>query len=313
MKCLSDFKTTGEKNVKAPSLFQFINSLVDSLRLQGRQRTAETYEATLSSFRKFRRFQDLPLEELTSDILAQYQAFLYKRGVVPNTVSFYMRILRAVYYNALDSGLGIPGYPFRHVFTGNEKTKKRALPTLWLKKIKNLDLSLFPKMDFARDMFMLSFYLRGMSFIDMAYLRKKDLCNNSIIYRRRKTGRPLQIKWTGEMQQILDKYPTNPTEHLLPILSKETPDKRRDYIRMFHAINRHLKRVGKLIDPHINLTLYVARHSWATLAQRQGIALAVISEALGHDSETTTRVYLSSLDNNSVNRANAKVMAALKI
>ena len=95
---------------------------------------------------------------------------------------------------------------------------KRALPLPVIKKIKALDLSHAPSVEFARDMFLMSFYLRGMSFIDMAFLKKSDLKYGSITYRRRKTGQRLVIAWTAEMQQLLDKYPENETEYLLPII-----------------------------------------------------------------------------------------------
>lgn len=127
-------------------------------------------------------------------------------------VEYYListRILRAVYNRAVEQDAIEHRNPFKHVYTGIDKTVKRALSLITIKKIKALDLTLSPKLDYARDMFMLSFYLRGMSFIDMAYLRKSDLRNGYIIYRRRKTGQQLSIKWTDEMQIIVDKYPEN--------------------------------------------------------------------------------------------------------
>lgn len=151
------------------------------------------------------------LDAITSDTMMLYESHLKSRGNTPNTISFYMRILRAVYNNAVYNDIIENRNPFRKVFTGAEKTIKRALNLPTIKKIKNLDLFLSSKTDFVRDMFMMSFYLRGMSFIDMAYLRKTDLENGRVTYRRRKTGQQLTIEWTKEMQTILDKYPENPT------------------------------------------------------------------------------------------------------
>ena len=117
-----------------------------------------------------------------------YEAWLHGKGITKNSSSFYMRILRAVYNRAVEKELTSNRNPFKHVYTGVDKTVKRAIPLKAIKKIKNLDLSLHPALDFARDMFLFSFYTRGMSFIDMAYLKKKDLQNGILSYRRHKTG-----------------------------------------------------------------------------------------------------------------------------
>ena len=135
----------------------------------------------------FRDGQDVPLDGINSDLMLMYEAYLKTRDVRMNTISFYMRNLRAVYNRAVEKGLTAQTYPFRHVYTGVEKTVKRAIPIIAIKELKELDLSLKPSLDFARDMFMFSFYTRGMSFIDMAYLKKSDLKNGILTYRRRKT------------------------------------------------------------------------------------------------------------------------------
>ena len=200
------------------SLFNFMESMIIKLKQNGKIRTAETYVSTLNSFKKFRKDKDIMLDSLTSETMEAYEAWQRQRGVAPNTVSFYTRILRAVYNRAVEDDIIENRNPFRRVYTGVDKTVKRALPLQIIKKINALDLSLIPELDFARDMFMMSFMLRGMSFIDMAYLRKSDLANGHITYRRRKTGQQLIIKWTKEMQMLLDKYPENNSEYLLPII-----------------------------------------------------------------------------------------------
>ena len=191
------------------SLFNYMESVIAKLKQNGKIRTAETYKATLNSFKKFRNDEDMMLDSLNSEIMEAYEAWHHNRGVTPNTISFYIRILRAVYNRAVENDIIENRNPFKHVYTGVDKTIKRALPLAVIKKIKALDLSSTPASDFARDMFMMSFYLRGMSFIDMAFLRKTDLKNGYITYRRHKTGQKLTIEWTKEMQMILDRYPEN--------------------------------------------------------------------------------------------------------
>lgn len=172
-------------------------------------------------------------------------------------------------------------------------------------------MSLTPALDFARDMFLISFYLRGMSFIDMAFLRKADLVNGYITYRRRKTGQQLIIEWTKEMQFILDKYPDNVTDYLLPIIKNPGTNEIYTYRNVGYNINHNLKKIAQMVGISIPLTLYVARHSWASAAKAKGIPISIISEGMGHDSETTTQIYLASLDSSVVDKANSLILKSL--
>lgn len=303
------------------SLFNFMESVIVKLKHNGKVRTAETYVSTLNSFKKFlmsRAFKDdcrmdgdIMLDRISSEIMEEYAAHLQNRGVTPNTVSFYMRILRAVYNRAVERGLIEQRCPFRHVYTGVDKTVKRALPLSTIRKIKHMDLLLLPKLDYARDMFMMSFYLRGMSFVDMAFLRKADLKNGYVTYRRRKTGQQLIIEWTKEMQVIVEKYSENKSGYLLPIIRNRYADERNAYRNAGYNINRNLKKIAAMLGIPAPITLYVARHSWASAAKAKGIPLSVISEGMGHDSEATTRIYLASLDISVVDKANSLILSSL--
>lgn len=293
------------------SLFNFMESIIIRLRQWGKIRTSETYTAALNSFRRFRNDEVLMLDCLTSEIMESYKAWLQSRGMALNSVSFYTRILRAVYNRAVEQAIIENCYPFRHVYSGVGKTVKRALPLATIRKIKTLDLSFSPSFDYARDMFLMSFYLRGMSLINMAFLKKSDLHNGSITYRRRKTGQQLIIGWTKEMQIILDKYPENATDYLLPIIRNPGTDERCAYRNMGCRINCGLKKIAGMVGVTIPLTLYVARHSWASAAKAKGIPLSEISEGMGHDSETTTQIYLASLDASVVDKANSLILSSL--
>lgn len=299
------------RQCKSGLLFDFMERVIASLLANGRVRTSETYRAALNSFRRFRSGEDVMIDCLDGAMMEAYQAWLRRRGLVPNTVSFYARILRAVYNRAVEQGLTADCRPFRHVYTGVDKTVKRALQLPVIRKIKNLDLKEAPELAYARDMFMMSFYLRGMSFVDMAYLRKTDLRAGYIVYRRRKTGRQLVIKWTHAMQQIIDRYPDNNTGYLLPVIRNNSHNERNAYRNTSYNINHGLKRIAELVGVSIPLTMYVARHSWATAAKEKGVPVRVISEGMGHDSEATTQIYLASLDTSVVDRANSLILSSL--
>jgi transposase len=294
------------------SLFNFAQSIIAMLKHDSRLRTAETYKSALMSFSRFRNNKDIVLDCITSETMESYEAWLKNRGVVPNTISFYMRILRAVYNRAVEKGMIENLLPFRKVYTGIDKTVKRALPISALKKIKSLNLSQQPSLDYARDMFLLSFCLRGMSFIDMAYLKKSDLKDGYVTYRRRKTGQQLIIQWTNEMQLILNKYPENESIYLLPIIRNSNTNTRCICRNKSYNINHSLKKIAGMTGVNIPLTLYVARHSWASAAKTNGVPVSVISEGMGHDSESTTRIYLASLDTSLIDRANTLILNSLK-
>ncbi len=294
------------------SLFNFIGETISRLRHDGRIRTSETYRYALNSFSRFRNNEDVALDAFSRELMESYDAYLRKKGLVPNSRSFHMRILRAVYNRACEQGLTETSCnPFSHVYTGVDRTVKRAVGIETIKLIKDLDLVTDRPADYARDIFMLSFYMRGISFIDLAYLKKSDLSDGIVTYRRRKTGQRLIVRWTREMQEILDKYPENETEYLFPVITSRTANPRNQYRNRHYVINRNLKTVAQKIGLQVPLTTYVARHSWASIARSKGISVSVISEGLGHDNEQTTWIYLASLDTSAVDRANDIILSAL--
>ena len=305
-----DVVTMFHKLTKESSLFNFMHGVIAQLKQLGKIRTSETYTATLKSFMAFRESQDVPLDGISSDMMLLYEAHLKTRDVSMNTISFYMRNLRAVYNRAAEKGLTPQNNPFRHVYTGVDKTIKRAIPIKEIKALKELDLSLKPSLDFARDMFLFSFYTRGMSFVDMAYLKKSDLKSGILTYRRRKTGQQLTIKWEKCMEGIIGKYPNNETGFLLPIIKKQGKE-RKQYDNALHLVNYHLKELSTMLKLQRPLTMYVARHSWASAAKAKNIPLSVISEGMGHDSEATTQIYLASLETSVVDRANKMILGLL--
>lgn len=285
---------------------------VDRTRRMGKVRTAEAYASSLNSFQRFRGERgDVAFEEINAVLMTEYEAYLEQDGKCPNTVSFYMRNLRTLYNRAVEEGVTENRSPFRRVNTRVEKTVKRAVTAEVIARIKELELNLHPALEFTRDLFLLCFYLRGMSFVDLAFLKKKDLQNGVLVYRRRKTGQQLCIKWEPSMQEIVRKYTDPESPYMLPIIKESGKDERRQYLNASHLMNRKLKKIGRMIGCPIKLTFYVSRHGWASIAQSQHIPLPVISEALGHDSEDTTRIYLALLDTAVVDRANSKVINSI--
>lgn len=292
-------------------LFPYMDKLISDLWSRGQYRTSETYQSTLNSFRKYRKGVDVYLDDIDSDMLVSYEYHLKTRGLSPNTISFYMKRLRAVYNDAAENEYVDNRFPFKKVFTSSEKTLKRAIPIKLIRELKNMDLSYSASKCFARDMFLFSFYTRGMSFVDIAYLQKKNLKDGILTYRRKKTGQLLSIRWESCMQKIVDKYSSLTSPFLLSIIKDAAGNTRKQYSNTMTLVNRKLKEIAKDLGWNVCLTMYVARHSWASIAREQKIPLSVISEAMGHDSERTTQIYLASLETHVIDDANRKILRLL--
>lgn len=297
-----------EQSSNQRSVFEFFRSQILRMKRLGRIRSGETYQSTLNCFMRFRNSIDIDFTQIDSELMEMYETDMKQRELTRNTTAFYMRTFRTVYRLAVERGLTDDRRPFRTIYCGMDKTAKRAIALKEIKKIKELDLTAHPAVDFARDMFLLSFFLRGMSFVDMAYLRKKDLEYGMLTYRRRKTGQTLHIEWTRQMQDILNKYRPNPMPYLLPIIVQPEKDERKQYQNQMIQINRHLKRIAEMAGLSVPLSLYYSRHSWATIARSKDIPLSVISSALGHTSIETTQIYLDSINQYEIDRANRNIL-----
>lgn len=290
------------------SVFEYINKQINRLYASGKERTSEIYRQVLHSFMKFRKNDDLDFGMIDDNLIEQYEVFMRMSNLCRNTTSFYMRTLRSIYNRAVEDGLTEQVEPFRRVYTGVDKTAKRALSVEEIRRIKELNLNGLPTLDFARDVFMFSFYMRGMAFIDIAYLKKKNLTNGYIVYNRKKTGQQLVVKWENNMANILNKYFDNSSEFLMPIIKRKDGTERKQYLNKMLIINRNLKKIAQLAGISMPLSLYVARHSWASIAQAKNVPLRAISLGMGHDNEETTRIYLSSIQSNIVDKANSKIL-----
>lgn len=285
--------------------------------------TAKTYASARASFLGFLRLsgrEDIKPLQITADLMEQYEAYLRARGVTRNSSSFYMRTLRTLYNKAAECDKSATGKKpwggknvFSNVYTGFDLTRKRAVSLEELRKIKALDLGEGSSAALARDLFLFSFYTRGMSFVDMAFLRKGDIVSGELLYVRKKTGGRFAVQWRHEMQAIVDRYAkqTSGTPYLLPIITICNGRERCQYESALHRTNRHLKRIGAMAGLAAPLTMYVARHTWATIARKINVPLSVISFSMGHSSEKTTQVYLDSIDAVAADRANSRILSKL--
>lgn len=297
---------------KEQDFFTYAESLIRQLRKMEKPHMANRYTTTLNSLSRYLNQHTLPLSAINDTLTRGYEAWLRQQGLCRNSSSFYLRNLRAIYNRAVNEGLAPQSStPFRQVYTGIDQTCKRALTLNNLQRLRDLNLSKRPRMALARDLFLFSFYTRGMSFIDMAQLTTDNLHGGVLTYCRRKTSQQLHIRWEEKMQQIVSRYHVPGSLYLLPIATGTGETFRQSAKKSYNRINRQLKRLGELLEFPIPLTTYVSRHSWATLAKSQNVSISLISEGLGHNSERTTRIYLASLDTSPIDEANKKIIDLL--
>lgn len=289
-------------------LFPFMQKRITEIEAEGRHRTAQTYQGTLRVFTEFREGRDVDLERIDRDMMVDFENHLLSRGLCRNTTSFYMRILRATYRRAVKLRLCEDKQPFREVYMGVDKTVKRAVTENVIEKM----IAYHPKtkeLEFARDMFLFSFYCRGMAFVDLFNLKKSDISGGKLNYYRSKTKQYLTIRIEECMKAIISSYPSD-NERLFPF--RESKSKCGKHTAALWRFNKQLKDISEVLRLKTPLTSYVSRHSWASIAKNKGVATAVISECLGHSNEQTTRIYLASFAQSHLDRANRVVLGITK-
>lgn len=178
-----------------------------------------------------------------------------------NTICYYMRNLKSVWRQAVDDGCVPAGvHPFEHVRSKPRKTVKRALDRLSLRRIHDAEFPANSRLEFARDLFLFSFFSRGMPFVDIIYLKKSSVGNGVISYRRRKTGQWLHVSLTPQLKALIRKY-ANESEYVFPVLQgTDGRDLHRQYRLALERVNRYLKRIALECGVSVPLTTYVARH-----------------------------------------------------
>lgn len=289
-------------------LMDFFAGYIDRLYAERRFGSASNY---VMAYRKLRRFvgrRKIMMGDITRMWVSEYELWLHNDGLSHNSVSFYMRYLRAVYNAAVvEVGGTHMQDPFCGLRLAQIATAKRAISKSDLLLIRGIDLlACTPKLSLARDIFLFSFYTRGMSLIDMAYLRKVDIHNGVLTYRRRKTGQLLSMAVEPQLNELIVRY-ANPSPYVLPILLHD--DSYRGYRNAQRDMNRHIRLLGEMLGFGFPLTFYVARHTWATMARDCGTPMYIISAGMGHSSEQTTRIYLAQLDHNVIDRVNRAIIS----
>lgn len=313
------------KNAK-DDLRLYIPEVIGMLKREGKFPAMHVYACTLRSYEKFcaeerhpkNTTASLSMQEIfTPERLKEYEDWLAGQQSSPNTISTYMRTLQAVYNRWMSPG--IEGYNpvlFKDVYTKVESRTKRALTAEQMEQLRNTDFSVLTlRQQQVLTYFLLMFMLRGMPFIDLAHLRKSDLRNRRITYRRHKTGKLMVVDVPPDAMRLLQKYrDKTDSEYLFPLLHgglfmEEHHHRYQETLRHF---NRELARLMKQLLPGVSVSSYMARHTWATLAYHSGVPVGLISQSLGHSSIRVTMTYLKPFDAEVIDRINRQVISLVK-
>lgn len=296
-------------------LSHFMCRVIRSLEEEGRFGTARVHGSTMRAFESFVGHKRFRMEQLNRRVLSAFEFHLVSANRQWNTVSTYMRVLRAVYNRAVDAGL-VPYNRrlFAGVYTGTRSDRRRALEPKDLSRLFHADLP-SRQLSRTRDYCRLMFAMRGIPFADLVYLRKCDLQGDTLCYRRHKTGTSMMVELGPSILALLKRLCSKDASSpwLFPFLDRG--EDAGSYYHLYrNAINTFNCRLAKLAR-YLglgHLSTYTIRHSWATTAYHNDVHPGIISQALGHSSILVTEHYLKPFMQVRVNAANLTVMKVVE-
>ena len=307
----------------------YAETLAIALERGGQNRTAAAYRTVTRGLIRFNKGEDIPLTQINGNLMKEFEIYLKAANKKPNTISYYMRNLRAIFNKAVKNYLvDMPREnPFAGVFTGTTKTMKRALSLEEITQIHDLDFdeylagenvgtrkhTHFENLSRSRRYFLFCFYTRGMSFVDLTFLKKENIKDSIISYTRRKTGQQIEVRVADEIQKIIDSFAgeVKSSPYVFPIIREEEGNLYHQYEKALRSQNTRLKKVAKIAGIDKPVSTHQARHTWATIAKYKNIPVPVISDSLGHSDEKTTRIYLDLMENSVLDAANELIIAAV--
>jgi len=310
------------KSIGKHSILRFIDTIVEEKKTQNKYGTAKCYhdlKNSLLTFLEKENKKDLVFKEVTHSFLKKYESYFRERGATGNGISFYMRSLRAVFNRAITDGCCKKEmYPFDayKISSLSTQTVKRAITKEEIDLIKQFQTQEDSRMFQSKVIFLFSYYTRGLNFADLATLKWKNIEKNRLIYLRKKTNKQYNIQLLGPVVEMLNHFKQNyykgENSYIFPILDEEKHKTATSISNRLHKVlgqtNKDLKELGEKIGLKTALTTYVARHTFATVMKRSGISTSIISEALGHDSERTTQIYLDSFANDVLDEASNSLL-----
>lgn len=296
------------KPVKRKTVQEVFNQYIQELESANRLRYADMYKCTMHSLIKFNKHLDIPFSDMDTIWLKRYEVWLQSQGLAINTLGTRFRHLRVIYNFAIEEKIvKSEYYPFNSfkVSKLSQTTAKRSIQKDEILSVLNYQ-GQTPLECLAIDLFTFSYLAAGINFRDIARLTKDNILENRLIYIRKKTQKQIKVSLQEQAIKLIQKYSMPDNPYLFPILSsfhKTEQQKVNRIHKIIAKVNKSLKEIGERLNIPIDLTTYVARHSFATVLKRSGVNTSLICEALGHSSERVTQIYLDSFGNDQMEDA----------
>ena len=290
------------KPVKRKTVQEVFNQYIQELESANRLRYADMYKCTMHSLIKFNKHLDIPFSDMDTIWLKRYEVWLQSQGLAINTLGTRFRHLRVIYNFAIEEKIvKSEYYPFNSfkVSKLSQTTAKRSIQKDEILSVLNYQ-GQTPLECLAIDLFTFSYLAAGINFGDIARLTKDNILENRLIYIRKKTQKQIKVSLQEQAIKLIQKYSMPDNPYLFPILSsfhKTEQQKVNRIHKIIAKVNKSLKEIGERLNIPIDLTTYVARHSFATVLKRSGVNTSLICEALGHSSERVTQIYLDNFGN----------------
>ena len=304
------FTGTSTKNV------YIIDRLRQELEHTRSQCAPSTNKNKLTAINAFERFimaamsgQTITVKTLSGHHIRSFEQWALDNGLSPNYVALHMRSLRALVKGFVRNGNKL----FENVNTSRCQTRKRAVGEATIRQIAAMPLPEGSSIDQARAVMLICFYGMGIPLIDAVYMKRKDYKGGSLTYYRHKTHRMVTVRVEESLKELLDRFITADSPYLLPVLTSKDPEEcRRQYRRFYQRYSRALAKISKMLGLDSRLTSYVPRHSWASIAYKNGVDVNTIASALGHANTNVTYAYLQEITNDQLSRANQVVIKAIR-
>jgi len=296
------------RSTKKMLIHDFFQDLIKQFKEEKRLNYAASHQHLNNSLIRFNKHLNIHFQEINNKWLKKYESWLRSNDSSENTIGIRFRTLRAVYNRAIEEEIVKPEYyPFKKykVSKHREPTIKRAITKDDINRVISF-IGNTPYQCLSVDIFTFSYYMGGINFVDIAYLTDKNIIDNQLVYKRKKTKKLIRLPMQLKAIELIEKHKKEDYPYLFPILSSfhETEVQKMNRVRkVIKKINRDLREIGKELDIPVNLTTYVARHSFATVLKRSGVNIGIISECLGHADISTTLIYLDSFGNSQIDEA----------
>jgi site-specific recombinase XerD len=303
----------GNASNSSKSFKEFAQHLIEQMMQEGRTGNAIVYQTAVNRLIAFSS-DDIALNKIDYKLLTEFIHHLKLEGLKTNSISNYLRSIRAIYNKAIKHKIvDKASYPFYDIRIKSQKTSKRAISKAVINQLVNLPLEENSPAKKTLNYFLLSFYLRGISFTDMAYLKRSNIINGRVHYVRRKTHKLYSVRLFTPGNEIINNLHCKERDYLLPVLAnnivEDSLEAKKIINQWIKTTNKYLNRMSLELQSEINITTYTSRHSFATIAKHLGYSNELIAEAFGHAyGNKTTAIYLDAFDESTLDAMHEKVI-----